>query len=257
MRILPPGIYVMLLACVLGIPLVSNVHALDNEALEQALRGPGRDVADRIRDPVRKPVQVLEFLGVEPGMKVMDLYAAGGYFTWVLAKAVGPEGVVYAQNTPRGLSFGEDRTEMTQGEALEMKIKAGNLTNVIRVDRAVSDLGLAAASLDFVLISQILHDYHNGNPQRALNMLQQVHEVLKPGGTVGVIDHVGRPDLDNRRMHRMLKEDAIRVIEQAGFVVEAESDLLANPDDNYRRSIFDPMLNRISDQFLLRVRKPL
>ncbi|MDP2140338.1 MAG: methyltransferase domain-containing protein [Gammaproteobacteria bacterium] len=249
----------MLLVCVgLGGALFSSpLHALDKEALEASLRGPGRDVADRIRDPVRKPVEVLDFLGLESGMTVMDLYAAGGYFTWVLSKAVGPDGVVYAQNTPRGLSFGEDRTEMTQGEALAMKIEAGNLTNVVRVDRPVADLGLASASVDFVLISQILHDYHNGNPQRALNMLQQVHEILKPGGIVGIIDHVGMPGLDNRRMHRMLKEDAIRVIEEAGFVVEAESDLLANPNDNYRRSIFDPMLNRSSDQFLLRVRKPI
>ncbi|MGB4246668.1 MAG: hypothetical protein WBJ75_03020 [Pseudohongiellaceae bacterium] len=232
------------------------LHALDKEALEAALRGQGRDVADRIRDPARKPVEVLDFLGLEAGMTVLDLYAAGGYFTWILSKAVGPDGIVYAQNTPRGLSFGEDRSEMTQGEALALKIEAGNLTNVVRVDRPVADLGLAASSLDFVLISQILHDYHNGNPERALRMLRQVHELLKPGGIVGIIDHVGMPGLDNRRNHRMLKEDAIRVSEEAGFIVEAESDLLANPNDNYRRSIFDPMLNRSSDQFVLRLRKP-
>lgn len=256
---LPPGARALLFPILLFLltPLMSPLlHAVDKEALAEALRGPGRDVADRIRDPVRKPVEVLDFLGLEVGMTALDLYAAGGYFTWILSKAVGPDGVVYAQNTPRGLSFGEDRSEMTQGEALALKIAAGNLTNVVRVDRPIADLGLAEASVDFVLISQILHDYHNGNPERALRMLRQVHEVLKPGGVVGIIDHVGMPGLDNRRMHRMLKEEAIFVIEKAGFVVEAESDLLANPSDNYRRSIFDPMLNRSSDQFLLRVRKP-
>ncbi len=236
--------------------LSGNLHALDTAALAAALNEPGRDVADRVRDPLRKPVEVLDFLGVDTGMTVIDLYAAEGYFTYILAKAVGPNGVVYAQTPPRSASGQDDRVDMTQGDALQQKIRVGNLTNVVRLEKPVQELGLAPDSVDFVLISQILHDYFNANPLRGQQMLEEVRAVLKPGGVAGIIDHVGNPEGDNRRMHRMLKTDAVRVAEQAGFIVEADSDLLQNPQDNHRRSIFDPMLQRNSDQFLLRLRKP-
>ena len=234
----------------------SNAQALDTLALEVALRAPGRDVSDRIRDPQRKPVQTLEFLQLQPGMVVLDLYAAGGYYTFILAKAVGPEGIVYAQNSPSGLNLEEDRGERTRSDALDARIIAGQLDNVQRLERPVSDLGLPADSVDFVLISQILHDYFNSHPQRAIAMLRNIYNVLKPGGVVGIIDHEGITGQDNRRLHRLPKEAALQVIVEAGFVIEAQSSLLENKQDRHIRSIFDPMLNRASDQYLLRLRKP-
>ncbi|MDP6652729.1 MAG: hypothetical protein QGF90_11590, partial [Gammaproteobacteria bacterium] len=108
---------------------------LDTESLRRAISGPDREVTDFVRDGVRKPVEVLEFLGIESGMTVLDLYAAGGYYTFILSKAVGPDGVVYAQNTRRGLRFVEDRQNITQGEALDNKILRGNLSNVTQIVR--------------------------------------------------------------------------------------------------------------------------
>jgi predicted methyltransferase len=52
--------------------------ALDKAALQRAISGPDRDVADFVRDQVRKPIEVLDFVGIEAGMEVLDLYAAGG-----------------------------------------------------------------------------------------------------------------------------------------------------------------------------------
>lgn len=250
--------YHLLLTTLLTLCIAANCAAqsLDTEALETALKAPGRDVSDRIRDPQRKPVQTLEFLQLHPGMVALDLYAAGGYYTYILAKAVGPEGLVYAQNSPSGLNLEEDRGERTRSAALEARILAGQLDNVQRLERPVSDLGLAENSVDFVLISQILHDYFNSHPQRAISMLRNVYYVLKPAGVVGIIDHEGVVGRDNRRLHRLPKEAAIQVVEEAGFVLEAQSNLLANSQDPHMRSIFDPMLNRSTDQYLLRLRKP-
>ncbi|MDP5003781.1 MAG: hypothetical protein NWQ51_07795, partial [OM182 bacterium] len=59
-------------------------QALDSAALTRALSSPERDVTDFLRDETRKPVQTLEFLALERGMRVLDLYAAGGYYTVVL-----------------------------------------------------------------------------------------------------------------------------------------------------------------------------
>ena len=225
------------------------------EALRQALSAPDRDVGDFVRDAVRKPVEVLDFLGIGPGMTVLDVYAAGGYYTFILSRAVGPEGTVYAQNTPRGLNYEEDRQEITQGEALENKIRAGNLDNVVHLVSAMEDLDLPPASLDAVMIAQVLHDYYNPNPERALALLQQLYDLLKPGGVIGVTDHVGLPGGNNRALHRMEIDQAVAVAERAGFIVET-SDLLRNPRDAHGRSIFDPRLARNTDRFLLKLSKP-
>lgn len=236
--------------------ICTHSYALDPQALHESLSGSDRDIADRMRDDARKPVEVLTFLGLQEGMTALDVYAAGGYYTFILSRAVGADGTVYAQNSPRALRYDEDRTDMTQGDALAGKIAKGNLANVVRIDRAIRDTGLPDESIDFILVSQILHDYYNGSPARAHALLRELYRLLQPDGIVGIIDHTGVEGNDNQRLHRMQKAQAIAAATRAGFVVEAESDLLANPTDNPRRSIFDPLLNRGTDQFLLRLRKP-
>jgi len=233
-----------------------TAHAFDPATLTLSLQSPDRDISDRMRDAARKPVEVLQFLGLQSGMTALDVYAAGGYYTFVLSRAVGDEGRVYAQNSPAASRYDEDRTDMTQGEALDIKIARGNLHNVVRIDRAIRDNGLPDESVDFILVSQILHDYYNRSPASAHSLLTELHRLLKPGGVLGIIDHTGAEGNDNNRLHRMLKSDAITALTRAGFELDAESDLLFNAADNPRRSIFDPLLNRGTDQFLLRMRKP-
>lgn len=230
-------------------------QSLDTRALEVALSGPDREVTDFARDSARKPVQVLEFLGVRSGMTVLDLYAAGGYYTFILSKAVGEEGTVYAQNTERGLRFVEDRQNISQGEALNAKIVQGNLSNVLQIIKPLSEIGLAANSLDLVLVAQTLHDYYNPNPERALQMLLQLRRLLKPGGVLGITDHVGVAGRDNRDLHRMEIQQAVELAQQAGFEVQA-SEVLRVSTDDHSRSIFDPRLNRSTDRFLLKLTKP-
>lgn len=230
-------------------------QSLDAAALQRALTGPDREVTDFARDSARKPVQVLQFLGLEPGMTVLDLYAAGGYYTFILSKAVGASGTVYAQNTERGLRFVEDRQNISQGEALNAKIERGSLSNVVQIVRPLSEIGLAEENLDLIIVAQTLHDYYNPNPERALEMLLQLRALLKPGAVLGITDHVGVAGRDNRDLHRMEIRQAIEVAEQAGFKVES-SDLLRVPDDDHSRSIFDPRLNRNTDRFLLKLIKP-
>ncbi len=239
----------------LVVDATADAQSLDADALRRALSGPDREVTDFVRDEVRKPVQVLEFLGVSPGMTVLDVYAAGGYYTFILSKAVGDEGIVYAQNTPRGLRFEEDRQEISQGEALENKIRQGNLSNVQHLVQRVEELSIAAESVDAIILAQVLHDYFNPSRQRALNLLLQLKGLLKPGGVIGVTDHRGIAGRDNRAMHRMELEQAIMLAEEAGFAVES-SDLLHAANDDHSRSIFDPRLNRNTDRFLLKLTKP-
>lgn len=245
------------LSVLLSISLVGNGYAqtLDIQKLQHALAGPDREVTDFIRDPARKPVEVLAFLGIQPGMTVLDLYAAGGYYTYILSKAVEDSGLVYAQNTRRGRQFIEDRQNITQGEALDRKIEQAGLTNVVQITKPLDGIGLPVESLDGVIVAQVLHDYYNPNPERALDMLVTLKALLKPGGVIGITDHVGLDQFNNNELHRMTIDQAITIAEQAGFEVVV-SDLLRVETDDHSRSIFDPRLNRTTDRFLLRLTKP-
>lgn len=234
----------------------TRAQAFDGQALLNAISGPDREVTDYARDNARKPVQVLEFLGIQTGMTVLDLYAAGGYYTFILSKAVGENGTVYAQNTERGLRFVEDRQNISQGEALNTKIERGNLRNVVQIVRPLREIGLAENSVDLAIVAQTLHDYYNPNPERALQMLLQLKLLLKPGGVLGITDHVGVAGRDNRDLHRMEIQQAVELSRQAGFEVEA-SEVLRVSTDDHSRSIFDPQLNRSTDRFLLKLTKPL
>jgi len=79
--------------------------------LESRLADASRAEADRARDAGRKPAEVLAFLGIEPGMSVLDLMAGGGYYTEVLSLAVGPEGQVVAHNTDAALQVRDGANE--------------------------------------------------------------------------------------------------------------------------------------------------
>jgi len=251
--VLPTRLLIASLSILLFCPAAWSI---DKEALSAAISGADREIIDYARDESRKPVEVLDFLGIEPGMSVLDVYAAGGYYTFILSKAVGPSGKVYAQNTPRGLRFVEDRQDISQGEALEAKIVRGNLVNVTHLVQRLENLSIDPESLDAIMVVQILHDNYNPNPSRALQMLEQLKALLKPGGIIGVIDHAGEPGRENRRFHRMEKSQAIEVAKAAGLIVIGDSDLLHNPNDKHDRSIFDPLLARNTDRFLLKLQKP-
>ena len=101
------------------------------------------------------------------------------------------------------------------------------------------------------------HDVYNGQGADAAKaFMQEVFFVLKPGGVFGVIDHVGVAGADNTKLHRIEPEKAKQIALAAGFVIEAESDLLAHPEDDHTKNVFDPAVRGKTDRFLLKLRKP-
>jgi predicted methyltransferase len=107
-----------------------------------------------------------------------------------------------------------------------------------------------------------LHDIYNGfNGQpagepAAVEFLKSIYDVLKPGGVLGVIDHVGIAGEDNAKLHRMQPQQARDALTKAGFIIEAESKLLANAGDDHKKGVIDPALRGHTDQFMIRARKP-
>ena len=216
-----------------------------------AVNETSRPQADVARDAGRKPFAVLDFLGVEPGMTTMDVLAAGGYYTEALSEAVGDDGIVYAQNFAMMLRFGKGRND----RALTDRLAHNRLSNVRRLDREFDDLGLVRGSVDVAITALNLHDIYNRSPEGAQGMLQVIYGVLKPGGVLGIIDHVGNKGADNAKLHRMDPALAIAAAEAAGFTVE-RSELLVNSDDDHTQSPFATGIRGNTDRFLLKLTKP-
>jgi predicted methyltransferase len=227
--------------------------AASGSDLAQALASTTRPQADRDRDADRKPAELMTFLGVKPGMTALDVIAAGGYMTEVLATAVGPKGKVYSQNPPMIYQAMDGRYR----PQVEARHTNGRLPNTVRVD---ANLPAAPAvppgSVDVAVTALNFHDVYNMDPKLAQPFMKGVYSTLKPGGVFGVIDHIGVEGADNVKLHRVPKQIAMDAAKAAGFVVEAESNILAHPEDDHTKGVFDPGLRGKTDQFVLKLRKP-
>ncbi len=251
MKKLKPGM-LPIYALIVSFSCFSTLSAAGDDGLADrlhaAMNAPDRAAADKARDPDRKPDQVLSFLGVKRGMTAIDLIAGGGYYTELLAAAVGPDGRVYSQNTDRLL----DMRDGVNRKAIEARFADNRLPNAEIWLRDIPELGLENTA-DFALLSLNLHDlYIRAGEDGTVEQLQVIRQALKPGGILGVIDHAGVSGQDNNSLHRIEPELLEKLLLDAGFTIEARSDLLANPDDDYSKNVFAPEVRGKTDRIIIR-----
>ncbi len=231
--------------------------------IRSALDDPLRPEKDRARDADRHPAEILAFFGIGEGMHVVDLQATAGYYTEILSSVVGPGGMVYAQNNEFVLTrfAGEPL-----GQRLEKLRKAGR-ENIRRLDDELDEMKLPG-NLDAALFIRFYHDLFwlptpDGDKADRAEFLRRVHEALKPGGVFGIVDHHAeagsgaRDALDPREgLHRIDIDLVKREVMEAGFVLDAESDVLSNPDDTRDWNIFSEGRRDRTARFVLRFVKP-
>ena len=229
------------------------VAAIDIAATEAALAAAeGRSDEDKARDAGRKPARVLHYLGLKPGDTVLDVIASGGWYSVAAAIATGPQGKVYAHNPAAALQMrdGAYETEITE------RLAANALPQIERLNREIADLGVPNDSIDVAITALNFHDVYNSyGAAAATGMLLAVKAKLKPGGTFGVIDHVGDPDGDNITTHRIDPALAVAAAEAAGFKVERNDDLLTGVGDDHGKNVFDPAVRGKTDRFILKLTK--
>ena len=252
--ILAAGVAVLLVASC----ATTSAPEADEAALERvraALIAEDRIAWDKPFDASRKPVDYIRFFGVSTGMTVLDLGAAAGYTTEILAAAVGPTGRVYAQidDPVVGLQNGFfDRT-------LKQRIGPEGIRrgNIIYWHRELDDAGLS--NVDLVHWGFNLHDYYYQENEEDGAYVQQVlasaYSALRSGGILAVSDHIGVTGNDNRKLHRIEIVDIVNQIEQAGFRIEEQSELLANPEDDHTLRVFADAIYRQTDRVLIRAVK--
>jgi len=224
---------------------------------EDALANDARPETDRARDDGRRPAEVLEFLGIAPGMTVLDMYSGGGYYTEILSHIVGDSGVVIAQSNEAYLQF--------VGDEFEKRYLGGRLANAQVLMAENNELELRQGSLDAVMLVLSFHDLFYAAPENgwpAIDVpafLAEMRGGLRAGGIVGIIDHYaadGASSETGNTTHRIDPAIVVAMMTEAGFELDGQSDMLRNPDDDYEKVVFDPEVRGKTDRFVMRFRKP-
>lgn len=211
-----------------------------------AVISPARPAEDVARDEARMPEEIVTFSGVLRGDVIAEIAPGVGYYTRILAQTVGPEGKVYAlmpaffANRPGGLDG--------------INAIAEQYGNVEVVVVEGFDTMTLPEPVDLVWTTENYHDLANGNISGAN---QAVFAALRPGGTYFVEDH-SAPGTGTSATSTLHRIDSVAVVDQvtaAGFILEADSDLLHNPADPHDSAARE--FDGVSDKFALRFRKPL
>lgn len=223
-----------------GVP--ASVTAAVNDA--------ARPAADKERDANRKPAEVVAFAGVKPGMTVAELGPGGGYYTRILAKAVGPNGKVLALLTPAAAARPQVKENFDKLTAEYPNIK------VVTVDYAA--MGALPEKADLFWTTENYHDFHNGQTANIAALNKAVFDNLKPGGIYYVEDHNAADGAGleaTSKVHRMDVAVAKTELTAAGFKIDGEGTALKNPADN-RAGANSESGHFVTDRFMLRAKKP-
>lgn len=221
--------------------------------LRALMQSPRRPDADKKRDIGRKPAEVMSFFGVKPGMTVAELMTSEGYFTAVLAEAVGDTGRVYGLNN----QWLRDRFKDTK-RPLASLLSKGGYKNITEVAAELEDPQLPAGQLDAVFVIWFYHDFYWMGIERD-RMNAAIMAALKPGGIYGIIDHAAAKGVeigDVAKNHRIERFVVVDDITQYGIQLIEETDLLENPRDPLNVSVFQQEIRGTTNQFVLKFRKP-
>lgn len=239
------------------------------DAFVAMLASADRSAADRNIDLRRKPAEMLAFIGVRPGMVVLDVSAARGYTSELMARVVGPAGKVYAQNAPRD----PNRAPPAQAEGAAVPVaptgaavpaptlpeRAKKLPQIVPVTRSFDDPvppEVASGALDVVTLIFNYHDLGHMGVDRA-RMNRAVFAALKPGGVYVIADHAGRDGTgisEAGTLHRIEAAFVVQEVQAAGLRLQARGDFLRNPLDPRDRNTPVPAMAK--DEFVLKFVKP-
>ncbi len=221
------------------------------------LADPARPAEDAADDATRKPAEILAFSKIMTGDTVLEIEAGGGWFTELNSRAVGPEGKVIMQAP---IEF-----EAFYKEGLDKRLADNRLPNVTFSASHFDTYDVADGSVDVATWFLGPHElwFKPDNAPDGLGdpagSFAAIYKALKPGGYFVVLDHAaaaGAPTDVGGTLHRIDPAIIKQFASDAGFVLEEESALLANPEDDHTKGVFDPAIRRKTDQFLLRYVKP-
>ena len=205
-----------------------------------------------------KQSELIRFAQVDVGSTVIDVYPGDGDWTRLFSGIVGPEGRVYSFVPAEVAHFKNDPVGLTRSLA-----KESGRENVEAVSADLVAMPKATQPADVVWLHLFYHDLHTALIQKkgaaASDFNRAVYEQLKPGGSYIIIDHAaasGSGTSDAQALHRIDPASVREEVEAAGFVLDAQSTMLANTDDPHSIKVFDPSIKGETDRFAYRFVKP-
>jgi predicted methyltransferase len=209
-------------------PLRSEV-AVDQGALRLAAAAPTRTPANLARDPYRHPVETLAFFGVRPGDTVVEIWPGGGWYSEILAPYLAQGGGTYIGTAPERSLTGLRKLVATQ-PATYAAVRTANFPIL-----AAGGTPVAPGSADVVLTFRNVHNWMMGKEPFGARAFAQMYAMLKPGGTLGVVEHrlPENASPEREKASGYVKVSTVRrLAEGAGFRLVAMSEINANPLDN-------------------------
>lgn len=205
--------------------------------LDSALAGDWRSDANKARDVYRHPRETLAFFGVQPNQTVIEMWPGGGWYAEVLAPMLRDAGnytgvIVDPAKQPDadGTAYAE-RSNSKLRALFEKRPDVFGKARLLEAGSAAPVLG-EANSADVVLTFRNAHNWVMDGNEKA--MFKAMFDVLKPGGTLGVVDHRAKPDQPAAEMKEsgyLPEAYVISLAEAAGFKLQAKSEINANPRD--------------------------
>ncbi|MEO7338748.1 MAG: methyltransferase [Caldimonas sp.] len=198
--------------------------------------------------------ELIRFAHVDAGFTVIDVYPGDGEWTRLFSDAVGPTGRVFSFVPAEVAHFKNDPL----GRMRTLATEPGR-ANVEAVSSDLVAMPEVAKQADVVWLHLFYHDLHTTLMQTrgatADHFNRVVFELLKPGGYYVIVDHaaaVGQGTSEAQSLHRIEPAFAREEVEAAGFVLDAESSMLARSDDAHSTKVFDPEIKGKTDRFAYR-----
>jgi predicted methyltransferase len=212
-----------------------NSAAADNVLkLEAAARGAHRSVENVTRNSARHPVETLQFFGIKDNLTVVEIWpGGGGWYTEVLAAYLRENGKLIAANYDgsTGSSY-YTRNEKKFRDKLAANADVYDTVEITALMPPASPSAARAGTADMVVSFRNLHNWVRSGLEGV--MFKAMHEVLKPGGILGLVAHRGTPEMvgiEWAERGYVSEAEAIRLAETAGFQLVERSEINANPND--------------------------
>ena len=205
-----------------------------------------------------KQSELIRFTRADAGATVIDVYPGEGDWTRRFSDVVGPKGRVYSFVPGEVAHFKNDPVGAMRALAKEL-----GRENVEAVSADLVAMPEVTQPADVLWLHLFYHDLHTPLMQArgatAADFNRAVFERLKPGGTYVIVDHAaaaGSGASDTPALHRIDPALVRKEVEAAGFVLDADSTLLANRDDPHSVKVFDPSIKGETDRFAYRFVRP-
>lgn len=202
--------------------------------------------------------ELIQFARVGAGSTVIDVYPGDGDWTRIFSDIVGPAGRVYSFVPTEVAHFKNDPV----GRMRTLATEPGR-ENVEAVSADLVAMPKVTQQADVLWLHLFYHDLHTALMQAkgatAAHFNRTAYERLKPGGYYVIVDHAAAAGLgtsDAQSLHRIEPTSVRQEVEAAGFVLDAESSMLARSDDPHSIKVFDPSIKGETDRFAYRFVKP-